>query len=51
MNNFDMNQLLNMISKMDKKDLEQSIKKANEIMNSSDKQKIIDAINNKGRNQ
>ena len=46
MNNFDMNQLLNMISKMDKKDLEKSISKANEIMNSSDKEKIIDALKN-----
>lgn len=46
MNNFDMNQLLNMISKMDKKDLEKSISKANEIMNSSDKEKIINALKN-----
>ena len=41
-----MSQLLNMISKMDKQELEKSISKANEIMNSSDKQKIIDAIKN-----
>ena len=49
LNNVDMNQLLNMISKMDKKDLEESINRANQIMNSSDKQKIIDAIKNKKR--
>lgn len=43
-NNFDMKELLNLISKMDKKDLQASINKANEIMNSKDKNKIIDEL-------
>lgn len=43
-NNFDMKKLLNLISKMDKKDLQASINKANEIMNSNDRDKIIDEL-------
>lgn len=43
-NNFDMKELLNLISKMDKKDLQASINKANEIMNSKDRNAIIDEL-------
>ena len=43
-NNMDMKQLLNMISKMDKKDLQASLQKANEIMNSSNRDKLIDEL-------
>ena len=32
MNNFDMNAIMSMLSKMDKKDLEEGLKKANEIL-------------------
>lgn len=39
-----MSDLLNIISKMDKKDLQNSINKANEIMNSKDKEKIIEEL-------
>ncbi len=44
MNNIDMAKLMNIISKMDKKDLQNTISKANEIMNSPDKDKIIDEL-------
>ena len=36
MNNFDMSKILSVLSKMDKKDLEEGIKKANEILNNKD---------------
>ena len=44
MNNIDMGKLMNMISKMDKKDLQNTIQKANEIMNSPDRDKIINEL-------
>ena len=44
MNNIYMAKLMNIISKMDKKDLQNTISKANEIMNSPDKDKIIDEL-------
>mgnify|MGYP003369726401 CR=1 FL=1 len=46
-NNLDMGSLMNLLSKIDKKDLEQSIAKANEIMNSKDKDKIIEELTKK----
>ncbi len=49
-NNMDMRQLLNMISKMDKKDLQASLQKANEIMNSKDRDTIINELK-KGMNK
>lgn len=49
-NNFDMKKLLNLISKMDKKDLQASINKANEIMNSNDRDKIIDELKKNMKN-
>lgn len=36
MNNFDMNTLMKMLSKMDKKDLEAGLAKAQEILNQKD---------------
>lgn len=36
-----MAKLMNLLSKVDKKDLERGIQKANEIMNSKDRDKII----------
>ena len=44
-NNIDMGSLMNLLSKVDKKDLEKGIAKAAEIMNSKDKDKIIDELN------
>lgn len=46
-NNIDMGTLMNLLSKIDKKDLEKSIEKANEIMNSKDKDKIIEDLTKK----
>ena len=46
MNNFNMNMITSMLSKMDKKDLEEGIKKANEILNSKDRDEIIKNLNN-----
>ncbi len=43
-NNFDMKQLMNMLSKVDKKDLQFSIQKANEIMKSENRDEIINEL-------
>lgn len=45
MNNIDMSNLLKMLSKMDKKDLEQGLAKANEILKAKNKNDIINEIN------
>lgn len=47
MNNIDLNQLIQLASKMDKKDLEKAINQANAIMNSKDKEKIINELKKK----
>lgn len=44
MNNLDMNALLGLLGKVDKKDLEKAIAQANQIMNSKDKDQIIDNL-------
>lgn len=49
MNNADMQKIMAMLSKMDKKDLEAGIAKANAILNSKDKNDIIEQLKNKGR--
>ena len=41
MNNFDMNQLMNMLSKMDKKELEKGIAQASQFLQSKDKDEIL----------
>ena len=46
MNNMNMNMLFNMLSKMDKKDLEKGIAQLNNVLNSNDKQKIIEQLKN-----
>lgn len=46
-NGFDMKQLMSMLSKVNKKDLQESIKKANEIMNSSNRDEIISELKKK----
>jgi len=45
LNNLDMANLLKMLSKMDKKDLEQGLAKANEILKTKNKNEIINEIN------
>lgn len=50
MNNMNMNMLFNMLSKMDKKDLEKGIEQANKILNSKDKNEIIDKLKNNNNN-
>ena len=50
-NNIDMGSLMNLLSKMDKKDLEASIKKAKEFMNSSNKDKIMEEISKQTKNK
>ena len=42
--NMNMNMLLNMLSKMDKKDLEKGIDQANKILNSKNKNEIIEDL-------
>ena len=43
-NNLDMNQLMGMLSKMNKKDFQYSIQKANEIMKSENRDEIINEL-------
>lgn len=50
MNEFDMNKLMSMLSKMDKKDIEKGIEQASKILNSKDKEAILKNIQN-GQNQ
>ena len=51
MNNVNMNMLLNMLSKMDKKDLEKGIEQANKILKSNNKDDIINQLKNNSNNQ
>ena len=51
MNNMNMNMLLNMLSKMDKKDLEKGIEQANKILNSKDKDEIMNQLKNNTNHQ
>ena len=44
-NNFDISQMMNMLSKMDKKDLEAGIAKANQILQTKSKDEILKEIN------
>lgn len=46
MNSMNMNMLLNMLSKMDKQDLEKGIEQANKILNSKNKNQIIEQLKN-----
>ncbi|MBO5004821.1 MAG: hypothetical protein J6D03_06220 [Clostridia bacterium] len=43
-NNIDISSLMNMLSKMDKKQLEEGLAKASQVLNSKDKDKIINQI-------
>ena len=47
MNNLDMNQLLGLLGKMNKQDLEKAIYQANQIMHSDKKDAIINELKDK----
>ena len=49
-NNMNMNMLLNMLSKMDKKDLEKGLQEANKILNSKNKEDILNQLKNNNPN-
>ena len=49
-NNMDISKLMNALSNMDKKDLEKGIEQANKILNSKDKDQIIDKLKNNNNN-
>lgn len=49
MNNFDMNTLMSMLSKMDKKDLEKGLAQASKILSSKDKDAIINGLKNNNK--
>jgi len=49
MENIDMGKLMNMLSKMDKKDLEKGIQQASQLLNSKDKEEILKKLNNQGK--
>lgn len=46
-NNINIAQMMNMLSKMDKKELEAGIAKANQILQSKSKEEILQEIKNK----
>lgn len=48
-NNVNMNMLLNMLSKMDKKDLEKGLAEANKILNSKNKEEILNDLQKKSK--
>ena len=48
-NNFDISQMMNMLSKMDKKDLEAGIAKANQILQTKSKEEILRDLQNKSK--
>ena len=45
-NNIDMSKLMSMLSNMDKKELEKGVKQLSSVLNSPDKQKIIEKLKN-----
>lgn len=45
MSNLDVNQLIAMLAKMDKKDLEKGLAQASQILNSKDKDSILKQLN------
>lgn len=45
-NNIDMSKLMNALSNIDKKDLEKGLSQLNHILNSPDKEKIINQLKN-----
>ena len=45
-NNMDISKLMNALSNMDKKELEKGIAQLNNVLNSNDKQKIIEQLKN-----
>ncbi len=47
MDNSDMSKLMDMLSKMNPKDLEKGIAKANQILQSNSKDDILNMLNNK----
>lgn len=51
MNNLDLNKILNIISKMDKKELEENITKAQNILNNSNSLNDLNNLNNLNNNQ
>lgn len=50
-NNMNMNMLLNILSKMDKKDLEKGLQEANKILNSKNKDDILNQLKNNNNNK
>ena len=48
-NNFDIAQMMSMLSKMDKKDLEAGIAKANQILQTKGKEEILRDLQNKSK--
>lgn len=50
-NSFDMAKIMSVLSKMDKKDLEEGIAKAQKILQSKNSNEIINDIKNSGNNR
>ena len=51
MNNNDISYLMNMLSKMDKSQLNNGLNRINQILTPEEKQKIIQALNSKNNGQ
>ena len=46
-NNFNISELMSILSKMDKKELEECLKKANQILQTQNKDEILNNLKNK----
>lgn len=51
MNNMDMGTLMNMLSKMDKRQLEQGLSKLNSVLSSDEKEKILNELQRNMKNK
>lgn len=51
MNNNDISNLMNVLSKMDKNQLQNGLNQLNNLISSEDKKKIMDAFNSKNNNR
>lgn len=51
MNNMDMGMLMNMLSKMDKRQLEQGLSKLNSVLSSDEKEKILNELQKNMKNK
>lgn len=49
MNNIDMNKLMAMLSKMDKKDIQKGLEQASKLLNEKDREALMKQLNNNNK--